>query len=256
MHEFLCRIGLVAKPCDSSQNYFINLGEVSDPIIREDISKLYNLHMDMRFLCAFKAFREGDIAIPDNIEELFAIQKRYNITNKILINGVVEQKIMKLLSPELYDITCMVPLFTDKICRSIQQKGRKNPIVIFILFPYTDPIIRGKIIDNCFSILGDRESNFYVLGDRQGQNTISTCYLSRRYLLTCGIEDKDIILSKYDEFPGCILDAFNMIKFIFQAREMTTYICVSREDITNVMKYIRLAKKHTSIDTKVSLICD
>jgi hypothetical protein len=252
MNEFLCRIGLVAKPCDSTQNYFINLGEV----ICKDISKLYNLHTDMRFLCAFKARKEGDIAYLDNIEELLAIQRRYNIVNKITINGVVKKKIMKLLSPELYDITCMVPLFTDKICRSIKPKGDKNNIVIFILFPYSDPIIRGKIIDNCFSILGDRESIFYVLGDCHGQNTISTCYLSRRYLLTCEIEDKNIILSKYDEFPDCILDAFNMINFMFPDKKMTTYIGVSREDITKVMKHIRLIKTQKLIDKKVSLICD
>ena len=130
------------------------------------------------------------------------------------------------------------------------------PLRMFILFPYTDPIVRGEIVDNCFSVLGEYKACFYTIGGLQGQNTRATCDLSKRYLLTCGVEDDNISRNEYDNFPDCILEALNMIKFIFPDTEMQVFIAVQREDMRRVMDHIRLVNKLGMIDRKLYMICN
>jgi hypothetical protein len=251
-----CNLGLISKPKDHTQNCFLNLGEIFDRSIRQDVNILYELHKNLRYLCAFKAKIEGKDIIPDNIEEISTLQNRYKLTRKIWVKGQVQNGAMKFLSPELYDLSCMVPLFPNKISRSICPKGNEMPLRMFVLFPYTDPIVRGEIVNNCFSVLGKYKACFYTIGGLQGHNTRATCDLSRRYLLTCGVEDDNISCIQYDEFPDCILEVLNMIKFILPETEMQVFIAVQREDMNRVMDYIRLANKLGIIDRKLCMICN
>ena len=255
-NDINCKIGLISKPKDCTHDCFLNLGEIFDRSIREDINTLYELHKNLRYLCAFKAKIKGKDAIPDNIEEISVIQNRYKMTRKIWIKGNLQKGTMKFLSPELYDLSCMVPLFPNKIYRSICPKSNNLPLCMFILLPYTDPIVRGEIIDSCFSVLGKYKAFFYIIGEIQGQNTRSTCDLSRRYLLTCGVEDNNISRNQCDKFPDCILEALNIIKFILPDTEMKVFIAVQREDMNRVMDHIRDINKLGILDHKLYMICN
>jgi hypothetical protein len=208
-----CTFGLVAKSRDPRNNYLLFLGEIKE----KDEKLLYNLHKELRFLCKFNAAIVDNSILPDNADEILAFQKKYNIEPKILLTGLVEEKTIKLLSPELYDITCMVPLFSDTVTRSIKQIHNSQLKVFFILPRCNDPFIRGKIIDTCFEAAGEREMFFYLIGYIYGINKIKTSNLTKRYLLSCGVEDKNIVWDEEDHGHGWLDEAINMIKIITEA---------------------------------------
>lgn len=251
-----CKIGVISKPRDLKQVCFLILGEIFDRSIRENVNTLYELHENLRYLCPFKAKIKDRDVIPDNIEEISALQNRYKLTRKIWMKGNIQNSEMKFFSPELYDLSCMVPLFPTKVSRSICPKGDVLPLRMFILLPYTDPIVRGEIVDNCFRVLDGHKACFYTIGELDGKNTRASCDLSRRYLLTCGVENDNISSNKYDEFPDCILEALNMIKFILPDVEMQVFIAVQREDMNRIMNHIRLANKLGILDSKLYMICN
>ena len=247
-----CKIGIISKPRDPTKNYLLFLGETNE----QDEKLLYNLHKELRFLCNFNAVIEESNAQPDNIEEILCFQKKYNIEPKIWFTGVVEEKIIRLLAPQLYDISCMVPLFSDQIQRSVKPSGNSQPGVFFIFTDCVDPFMRGKIIDNCFEATGDREISFYLLGSNYGINRLKTCDLSRRYLLSCGVEDKNIICCGEGQNQGWLIEAINMIKFVTGNGEQEIVIAVNRESINMFMNYIRSEKAFGRIDRKVRIISD
>lgn len=251
-----CKIGLIAKPRDDTQDCFLNLGEVFDKTIRGDVNILYEFHKNLRYLCPFKAEIDGRDGRPDNIEEIMAFQSRYKLTRKIWLNGKTENGTIKFLTPQLFDISCMVPLFQDIISRTVYPKGRNFPAKMFILFPYSDPFVRGEIIDSCLTVVKDYKVYFYVMGEKKGMNSMITSDLNRRYLLSCGVEDNNIVRNQYDEFPDCIMEALNMINLLLPYVKMKTLLALKREDMNQVMTHIRMANSLGMIDCKFELICN
>lgn len=254
MSVISCKIGLIAKPRDSTQDCFLNLGEVFDKTIRENVNILYELHTIMKYMCPFKITTEGKNITPDNLEEIAIVQARYKLTRKIWRKG--KYKSTKFLAPELYDISCMVPLFPDKVPRLEYPQSNETPMRMIILFPYEDPVVRGEIIDSCASISNERKTCFYAIGSVQGNNTRPTCDLSRRYLLSCGIQDDNIYREQYDTFPDCIIEALNMINFVLPDTEMEIMIAVSREDMQKVLAYIRMANALGKLEQRIQLMCN
>ena len=122
-----CSIGLVAKSSEPKKNYLLFLGEIKE----KDEKLLYVLHKELRFLCKFNASIVDSSILLDNAEEILAFQKKYNIEPKISVTGVVEEKSIQLLAPELYDITCMVPLFSDKVMRNVKPICNSKSKVFF-----------------------------------------------------------------------------------------------------------------------------
>ena len=251
-----CKIGLVSIPCDNMLDIFVNLGEVFDKTFREDVSKLYELHVNLRYICSFIAVVDGNTVIPYNIEEITTLQTRYKLTRKIWISGAPKKKKIKFRAPQLYDISCMVPLFVDTIPRTVYIKGTELPIFMFILFPCTDPVIRGELVDTCMNVAGTNRACFYTLGGKHGKNIENMCDLSKRYLLSCGVEDDDIYGNTYDEFPDCILESLNMIGFSMPDAVMKVFIAVQREDMGQTLGYIRLSKRLEIIDKNIRLLCN
>jgi hypothetical protein len=249
-----CKIGLISFCVDSSQNCFLNLGEIFDKKIRENINALYEIHTNMRYLCPFKVVIDNENIIPDNMEEISIIQERYKLTRKISMIGKGKSK--KFRAPNLYDISCMVPLFSTKVPRLRYPLSNVTPMRMIILFPYSDPILRGEIIDACSSFSIEKQTFFYVIGTIQGRNLVPTCDLSRRYLLTCGINSYNINKSQYDIFPDCIFEVLNIIDFILPGREMELIIAVSKEDMSKVMQKIRLWNSEGKLKKKIQLMCN
>jgi hypothetical protein len=246
-----CRFGLVAKPRDSRNNYLLFLGEINE----KDEKLLYNLHKELRFLCKFKAAIVGNDILPDNAEEILAFQKKYNIEPKFSVSGVIKEKTLRLLAPELYDITCMVPLFSDTVMRNIKPICNLQSKVFFIFPRCNDPFMRGKIIDTCFEAAAEREMFFYLIGCIYGINRIKTSILTRRYLRSCGVEDKNIVCDGEDQGHDWLFEAINMIKFITPDENPEILIAVDRELMNVLMNYIRSEKASGRIDKKVRIIC-
>ena len=246
-----CSIGLVAKSSEPKKNYLLFLGEIKE----KDEKLLYVLHKELRFLCKFNASIVDSSIHLDNAEEILAFQKKYNIEPKISVTGVVEEKSIQLLAPELYDITCMVPLFSDKVIRNVKPICNSKSKVFFIFPRCIDPFIRGKIIDTCFEAANEREMFFYLIGCIYGINKIKTSKLTKRYLLSCGVEDKNIICDKEDQGHGWLVEAINMIKFITPDEDPEILIAVDRELMKVLMNYIRSEKASGRIDKKVRIIC-
>lgn len=244
-----CKIGLISKSSDSVHDCFLNLGEIFDKSIHDDRNILYELHTNLRYLRPFTAQIDGKNAVIDNIEEISIFQNHYKLTRKCWIDKTMSSCTVNFLSPQLYDITCMIPLFSDTIPKSICYDGNTEPARVFMLFPYSNPIMRGKIIDNCFSIAKKYKSYFFVIGSKKGYN-------SKKYLLSCGVEDKNIICNQYDTFPDCILESLNMIKFMVPDTDMKIFIAVCRKDMNRVMSHIRLYRKTGLINIKLELICN
>ena len=246
-----CRFGLVAKPRDSRNNYLLFLGEINE----KDEKLLYNLHKELCFLCKFKAAIVGNDIFPDNAEEILAFQKKYNIEPKISVSGVIKEKTLSLLAPELYDITCMVPVFPDTVTRSVKPICNSKSKVFFIFPRCNDPFMRGKIIDMCFEAAAEREMFFYLIGCIYGINRIKTSILTRRYLRSCGVEDKNIVCDGEDQGHGWLVESINMIKFITPDENPEILIAVDRELMNVLMNYIRSEKASGRIDKKVRIIC-
>lgn len=246
-----CSIGLVAKPRDPKKNYLLFLGEIKE----KDEKLLYDLYKELRFLCKFDASIVGNKVFPDNAEEILAFQKKYNIEPEISVTGLEEEKSIKLLAPELYDITCMIPLFSDTVTRSIKPNCNSKSKVFFIFPRCNDLFIRGKIIDACFEAAGEREMFFYLIGCIYGINKIKTTNLTKRYLRSCGVEDKNIVCDEEDQGNGWLLEAINMIKFITPDEDPEILIAVDREFMKVIMNYIRFEKASGRIDRKIRIIC-
>jgi len=247
-----CSIGLVAKSRDPKKNYLLFLGEIKE----KDEKLLYDLHKELRFLCKFDASIVGNKVFPDNAEEILAFQKKYNIEPKISVTGLVEEeKCIKLLAPELYDITCMISLFSGTVMRSVKPICNSKSKVFFIFPRCNDPFIRGKIIDACFEAAAEREMFFYLIGCIYGINKIKTSILTKRYLLSCGVEDKNIVCDGEDQGHDWLVEAINMIKFITPDEDPEILIAVDRELMKVLMNYIRSEKAAGRIDKKVRIIC-
>ena len=246
-----CRIGIIARPRDPRKDYLLCLGETN----QKDEKFLCDLHKELRFLCKFNAIIDGINILPDNAEEILAFQKKYNIDQKIWVTGDPKEKIIKLLAPELYDITCMVPVFSDTIPRTVKPTCNSQIRVFFICPSCADPFMRGKIIDTCFDAAGEREMSFYLIGGTYGINRIKTCDLMRRYLLSCGVEDKNIVCDGADHGQGWLVEAINMVKFYTSGGDEEIVIAVDRDSMNIFTNYMRSEKAVGRIDKKVRIIC-
>ena len=249
-----CKIGIIAFPKNYSKIHFLNIGEIYDKKIKNNINTLYNLHSELKYLCCFRTCNiEGKI-IPDNLEEIIIYQTKYKLTRKIFENVCINEEIVEYNEPELYDLSCMVPLFENKVPRYDYNIKNNEYVRVFILLPEIDPIKRGEIINNCLNCSENREIYFYLLGDRYGSNLEKTINLTRRYLLSCNVPEKYINRLDFSEFPDCIMETITIIESIFETCEI--YIAVSKENIRDNLEYIRLVRKLGICERKINFICD
>lgn len=173
-----CRIGLISKPVNNSFLGYINLGEV---YINKNVENLYSIHTNTQYLTSFIGLIKNN-SIIDNIEEIYRVQERYKLTRKLYYSGNLSGKLI-FSKPLLYDISCMVPLFSDKIMYIRIRLYDFLKYRVFIVMPICDPIICGKALKSCIDMNNDRKSLFYTMGGKFGNNKKSSCILSKRYLM-------------------------------------------------------------------------
>lgn len=258
---FKCKIGLISISHDYGNDCFLNLGEVCDKTIKKDIHKMFELHKHLKYMCHFKAKIKDSDPEPDNLEEICSIQDRYKLTRKIILHCTLPEieEIVRFSRPELYDISCMVPLFSlnsSVSCDKTFPNGNESPTRVFIVFPYNDPITRGEMIDSCINICEKRNIYFYALGKLYGRNKLTTADLNKRYLLSIGVKPENVLTSQNDDFPDCIMDIINMVDLFLQNSIVEIWIVVARDDMNQILRHIRLLKQNSELKRKVYLLCN
>lgn len=250
-----CKIGLIAKAIDSNIKCFINLGEVYDSTMKKDIHLLYKIHKNTKYLGKFKVSFQGKSILIDNIEDIYSIQRRYSLTRGIMVKGQKNDTIL-FDKPQLYDINCMVPLFSNKIYPQYTiNNSTFLPPRLFLVFPYPDPILRGELLDNCLELKKNRKIYFCIIGGMYGHNTRATYNFSRDYLLECGIHSDDIMCGIYDKFPECIDESLLLIEMCLGNLDVELIIAIARDDMSRVMTHIRQCRNNLGFHKKIQLIC-
>lgn len=244
-----CRIAMVAKAYDIDVPLLI-LGECYD----NDHRLLYELHVNLKYLYPFrgvvvKTTKNRLDIIPTNHEDFIHIQCKYKLLRNIYIPVDRPDLCGKTLTfsyPMLYDINCNVPVFSDFSERCVNKKNNRmgEYCYIFIVCPDPNPIIRGKIVDNCMKIIKNNDTYlFMTVGDKYGNNKVATSQLLNRYLITVGITNS----VRYDNIPEAMTDLCRYI-----SGNSIVYIGVRHDMMSGMLKYVRKLK----YPQKIFYICE
>lgn len=252
-----CRLAVISWPISQSnqkptsyKDIFINLGEIYDENVRNDTKLLYELHVNLKYLYPFK-IKNG---IPYNIEDFKPYQEKYKLSC-ININMKLKNEVYH--TPCLYDLSCMKPLFfyDYRFLPTIPSFGTPK---IFIILPYSCPIIRGNILDTCIRL--SNQNSLYVLsGDKYENNKNTTSTLSSRYLRKRGISMKSIIKNLYNNFPTALLDIFEILNLLVpDYKDYQLFISCYSKDIYRLMMFIKIRniKKLLNLTSNIQYICE
>lgn len=203
-----CRIGLIAWPI-KSKDFHLFLGEIYDKNMKNILS-LQSLYQDLNFLTPCRGIPNYTLE-----KELCFIREKYKITTQSKIitkTNIPSSCIFKI--PQIYDISCMVPIFSFKINRPIYI-CKSN---ISIIFPYENPIIRGKII---YEII-DKSNLILITG------SIKIIEQTVRLLKLCKVP-KEKILTLPCSKDNCINESISMLNFLHLSCSLN--IACAKEDI-------------------------
>jgi hypothetical protein len=190
----MCRWAVITWPLsgDPEKNHIV-IGEFYDPKYKTS-TVVNSLRRDLTFWYPLKMI-DG---IFDNEEEVDAMRNKYHLTRPLY-----EKISCKLVSPVLYDLSCMTPLFVED--KKLPGYTEKSSEKIGIIFPNLDPSIRGCIIKQMVLM---NLKKFITLGGPEKKNLRSTAALSRRFLLMCKVPPEKIC--KIRESRGCLENALRM----------------------------------------------
>jgi len=249
-----CRIGVVSWPVRSptprdSSCVYITIGEIFDKKISNNLGILSSLHKNLKYLYPFKIKRHDNHVKVHNEEDFKVFRKKYKITTTIKLHNInkleSEYNCDRLVfrTPSLYNISCMRPLF--KYCVSKQVSNcifhESSHTRIFIVLPYSDPILRGQILDECISKIKSFYPLFILVGDKYGKNKESTSTLMTRYLLSRGISIEYISKNLYDHYPDSIIEIFELIPFLIpmSAKIGDIMVACQSTEMVKIMSFIR-----------------
>jgi hypothetical protein len=252
-----CKIGLISIPHDGNIDNCLYLGEVFDKRIKNDKNILYELHSNLRFLYPLKIKVKDGVLLPDNLEDIREFQTKYKLTRKIYMTMSLYNNTYKYTTPQLYDLSCMLPLFNVNIPRCVYPHTTNESTRVFILLPYLSPITRGELVDRCMTMISYQTSGlFFSVGKINGCNHKSTGDLYRRYLISCGVEDDNIYKINHNEYPYCITEALVFVDLITGGLQSDIYLCVSNKDMGKILDYVKFLKKANLIHTDVKFLCN
>lgn len=247
-----CRVGIISKSV--CKRYVLRLGEIIDEKICKNVILLYKIHNNLKYISNFKVkIDKTGILFLDNIEEIISFQNMYRLSKRISIDKKAKDCFIRFNKPEIYDISCMVPLFTyTRQTLQIDDMSDNFSSNIVILFPIINPVKRGKLIEKCLDVCKGSKVYFYLLGGKQGKNSTTTKELAQRYLDSIG--NHNTILSVQDKFPDSLYDAFDMFDFFVSDNVKNVYITLPRKSIQYVMKYIRKMSSSVKKRYKIQLL--
>ena len=246
MTTIACKIGLTAKPLIDGLPR-ICLGEYFGN--KTDIKHLMELHDNLQYLYPFrgriiKSDKTRLWVEPTNKEDFAAIQEQYQLTKSCVMENtpVHAPNILSFSSPELYDISCGVPLFDYTPRRKKIYISRGDEVkTIFVLAPYDDPILRGKLIDKCVEVSATcgGGSAFVTFRKFFGGDRVSSGTLSLRYLMKIGVSKEDVFSMEEPEFPRCVDEVLSTLPLMF-GEDIVIYFALSVDDMS---RYSRLCRE-------------
>jgi len=190
-----CKIGVIAFPIYYPAEYRVVLGELTD---NRDVDFLHTIHKNLEYFSTFTiTISKGEIeSTTAETQFLTCITPIVKMDNKPPYNEIIQY-----YPPRLYDLTCMVPLFEDSPVSLISFSNKSVYHIVFILLVPNNPIIRGKIIQNCFEILGtDKKGYFYLIGKKDHNTRV------KNYLISKGVKT-DLINSEIKGVDITLIDA-------------------------------------------------
>lgn len=259
------RIGLIAWSFSnnntSQSDTYINLGEIYDKEVVSNVEILITLHNQLKYLYPFKIKKVDDKISVYNDEDFEYFRRKFKITSKVHLYNYIsksdentERIIFK--RPQLYNISHMKQLFSNNTLQSQTIKMTPHRR-IFIVSPYDNPVLRGKILDSCMSLIKEKNPIFILIGDRYGKNKESTSTLMKRYLLSNGICTEKINIILYDKFPDFIPESLNLLPIILNVDKYVShdiFIASKSTDMRKIMSYVKYTKLNKNI--KIQYICE
>lgn len=266
MSLITCRIGLISWPVyiknlPTNTCIYLIIGEIYDKDILNNLQTLEDFNKNLQYMYPFKLKRNGDVVKIYNNDDIVHLRRKYKLTSTIFLHNYKkhnedrEEKIV-FRTPRLYDISCMEPLFPVE-CFLPKQIDTSTHCRIFIVLPYPDPVLRGKILKQCIYTTKDHHPLFILTGDQHGRNKETTSTLMKRYLLSSGVSPDNISKSICDTFPNSIIESLNILPFLLDINLFIThdlFIACSSYDIYKVMSFFR--DSIICSDIKVRFICD
>lgn len=281
-----CRVGLIARVIsvrrnkntddifassiydniceEDTESIYLLLGEIFDKSILSDKTTLFEFHQSTKFTYPFSVTVSNNCKNIElfNLADICIYQQKYKLTKSIRFNKRLSDGKYRLDHPMVYDISCYKPLFNHAIERPLYNFSYKNSVekYIFIILPCNDPMIRGEIINNCIEATRATDYRgpvfpiFYLLGGIKSPNTKSLCSITRKYLISIGIEVEYIYTDKNDIFPLCINNAISNISELFKYETYKIFICLSNKIIQKSLVHIR--KKYRNSIHNIRFICN
>lgn len=240
---FNCKIGLLSFSIDGQ---ILILSEVTDKTIYNDKNILYQLHKTTLYLPPFRIDKDN---IPDNIDDINHIVHMYNLCKKIYFKDLITDRQSKTFyPPRLCDISCKIQLFNQNVnIKQLTITQNKNKIII-ISYLYDNFILRNQILYKSFDFINEYQGSFCLVGDLNNYQS------SKKYLNMYGINN-EYICHHDDEFlPECMFDALEE-KGKMKENDKVIF-CISKEDINQLMSYIRIKPELRKYINKFEIITD
>lgn len=229
-----CKIGIASRPRKNVQDCFLLLGEIYDNNIRTDIKALYHIHKRLAYMIEFKAIVKK-FKVKTNInEDIHQMQTECKLVKTCFFTKRMKDGEHAMLTPELYDLTCMVPLFNDKISLPIVHKNQSIDKILLVLYPTSNPFVRGELVNECLKKINKEEPLFFIFGKE------TDGYM--KYLMKIGIKVDNILVQECDEdIENDFLDEIlNMIEFCYLDQVLwRVYLASPREIIKEVLHEVR-----------------
>lgn len=254
---------------DSVKGVYIIIGDIEYKNTYKNSDKLSNLNYKTKWMYNFKikVSRQGDIKIYN--EEDFKILEENNLIINYKLNNFKKENIpdkkenitLYFKKPVIYDLSKNHPVFPRinnyKINKTIFYKNYKR---LFILLPYGDFILRGKLVDTCFSYVKDKSPVFIAIGGKYGNNKDNISSLYSKYLNSVGVEPEfinEISFSRINDYLDELRLTFSLIMETYNCYDYDIFIAVKGSEMNKIIKQIKENKKFTNFDNKkINYICE
>lgn len=177
-------ICLISWPAGKEMiNSYIILGKLYDHSMLQDIL------LNLKYLYPFQIINKQIL----NEEDFKHFRLAFKITTTLVLHDT-DTDIFR--TPILYNFS------TNQEIKNIKKiaipKIISTKLRLFVIFPYLNPITRGKILDTCISMIKNYNPIFILTGNAYGKNIASTKSLMKRYLLSQGISNNNLIKTSFD----------------------------------------------------------
>ena len=250
------RIGLVSYSVPNSCNLII--GEIYDKDIRNNFSILTEMSNNLHFLYPFKVKKVNNQIKIYNEDDFLYFRKKYKLTSTITLhNGKLQDNdCIVFKSPHLYNISKWKSISHSREILYKQPTNLSSNCRIFIVLPHKNPIIRGKILNQCIDMTKEHTPLYLLIGDKYGHNKETTSTLMKRYLLLSGVKSDNINKSICDKFPDSLIEAFEILPLMLNLSQFDLFIACSSDDICEVMSFVRDTQVGKKMCKKMQFICD